>query len=51
MNHIYFPQNWNIKYPDFFESINSYQKEGKNAHDDAEDALTGVSETMHMINN
>ena len=50
MNHIYFPQNWNIKYPDFFESINSYQKEGKNAHDDAEDALTGVSETMHMIN-
>ena len=44
MNNIYFPVNWEDKYPDFAEAIRKYQKEGKNAHDDAPDALTGVYE-------
>lgn len=44
MNNIYFPVNWEDKYPDFATAIRKYQKEGKNAHDDAPDALTGVYE-------
>lgn len=44
MNHIYFPVNWREKWPDFYKAIYEYQKEGKNAHDDAPDALTGLYE-------
>jgi predicted phage terminase large subunit-like protein len=44
MNNIYFPVNWEDKFPDFATAIRKYQKEGKNAHDDAPDALTGVYE-------
>ena len=44
MNNIYFPVNWEDKFPEFAEAIRKYQKEGKNAHDDAPDALTGVYE-------
>lgn len=44
MNNIYFPVNWEDRFPDFAMAIKKYQKEGKNAHDDAADALTGVYE-------
>ncbi|MDO4671227.1 MAG: phage terminase large subunit [Aerococcus sp.] len=44
MEHIYFPSNWRHRWPELYESVMSYQKEGKNRHDDAEDALTGVAE-------
>lgn len=44
MNNIYFPVNWQDKWPDFSRDIKKYQKEGKNAHDDAPDCLTGVYE-------
>lgn len=44
MNNVYFPINWEDKFPDFATAIRKYQKEGKNAHDDAPDALTGVYE-------
>lgn len=44
MNNIYFPVNWEDKWPDFARDIRTYQREGKNAHDDAPDALTGVYE-------
>ena len=44
MNNIYFPVNWEDKYPEFAKAIRSYQKEGKNKNDDAPDALTGVYE-------
>jgi len=44
MQHIYFPKNWKDRSPDFFESMNTYQREGANAHDDAEDTITGVME-------
>lgn len=46
MNNIYFPVNWQDKWPDFATAILSYQREGKNAHDDAPDALTGCYENM-----
>lgn len=49
MEHIYFPQNWHNKYPDFYKAITSYQREGKNLHDDAPDALTGVAEKVNVL--
>ena len=49
MEHIYFPQNWHNKYPEFYKAITSYQREGKNLHDDAPDALTGVAEKVNVI--
>lgn len=44
MQNILFPVNWEDRWPEFAEAIRKYQKEGKNAHDDASDALTGVYE-------
>lgn len=44
MNNIYFPINWEDRFPEFATEIKKYQREGKNAHDDAADALTGVYE-------
>lgn len=44
---VFFPVNWMDRWPEFYTAITTYQKEGKNAHDDAPDALTGLVE---MIN-
>lgn len=44
MEHIYFPSNWRTKWPEYYKSMYEYQREGKNAHDDAQDATTGVAE-------
>ncbi len=44
MNNIYFPVNWQDRFPEFATDILKYQREGKNPHDDAPDALTGVYE-------
>lgn len=44
MNNLYFPVNWQDRWPDFARAITKYQREGKNEHDDAPDALTGVYE-------
>ena len=44
MNNVYFPVNWKDRFPEFSTDILKYQKEGKNAHDDGPDALTGVYE-------
>lgn len=44
MNSIYMPVNWKERWPEFYDAITRYQKEGKNEHDDAPDALTGVYE-------
>lgn len=44
MEHIYFSENWGNKWPELYKSLKEYQREGKNAHDDAQDALTGVAE-------
>lgn len=46
MEHIYFPNNWDDRFPEFYVAIMEYQKEGKNKHDDAPDALTGVAEKI-----
>ncbi|MDD3020936.1 MAG: phage terminase large subunit [Alphaproteobacteria bacterium] len=46
MNHIYFPVNWADRWPDYHEAMCRYQKEGKNPHDDAPDATTGIAEKV-----
>ncbi len=46
INHIYFPKGWDQKWPEFYRALTEYQKEGKNAHDDAPDAMTGIAEMI-----
>ena len=43
---IYMPIDWKNKWSEFAKDIISYQKEGKNKHDDGPDALTGVAEKV-----
>lgn len=35
MEHVYFPTNWRDKWPEYYKAMFEYQREGKNAHDDA----------------
>ena len=42
MQHIYFPEDWRNRWPEYYDSMIKYQREGKNKHDDAQDATTGV---------
>ena len=46
MQHIYFPRNWADRWPEYHDAMIKYQKEGKNTHDDAPDATTGIAEHM-----
>lgn len=46
MNHVYFPSNWNERWPEYFSAMSRYQREGKNKHDDAPDATTGIAEKI-----
>lgn len=50
MEHIYFPEGWHNKWPELHEQLIGYQREGKNKHDDAPDALTGIAEDLSRIN-
>ncbi|WP_414842277.1 phage terminase large subunit [Enterococcus saccharolyticus] len=43
---VVFPFNWSNLWPDYYQSMTTYQKIGKNKHDDAQDATTGIAETM-----
>lgn len=47
MNHIYFPANWKDRFPEYYDAMVKYQKEGKNKHDDAPDATTGIAEKIN----
>lgn len=46
MEHIYYPVNWADRFPEYHLAMTRYQKEGKNAHDDAPDATTGIAENI-----
>lgn len=46
MDHIYFPVNWKDRWPEYYEAMTRYQREGKNDHDDAPDATTGIAERI-----
>lgn len=43
---LFFPKNWRDRWPEFYNAIISYQKEGKNKHDDAPDCLAGIYDKM-----
>jgi len=45
-NHIYMPMNWKNRYPEFYKQVMSYQRKGRNAHDDAVDVLASIYEYM-----
>ena len=51
MEHIYFPHNWKYRFPEYYEAMTKYQKEGKNKHDDAPDATTGIAEKVDKGSN
>lgn len=48
MDHIYYPEDWAVRWPEYYNSMIRYQKEGKNKHDDAQDATTGIAEKMEL---
>lgn len=50
MDHIYFPKNWRDRWPDYYSAMSKYQREGKNKHDDAPDATTGIAERIDKGN-
>ena len=43
-NMTYFPADWERRWPEFANHIKSFRRVGRNAHDDAEDTLTGCYE-------
>ncbi len=45
-NHVIMPPNWKKKYPEFFRQVMSYQRKGRNAHDDAVDVLAAIYEAI-----
>lgn len=47
MNSILFPEGWKQKYKLFYDSVSTYQREGKNSNDDAEDTLTLIAESLN----
>ena len=48
-NMIIFPSDWERRWPEFASSVKSFRKEGANAHDDAEDVLTGITERGSLV--
>lgn len=46
MQHIYFPEDWRNRWPEYHDAMIKYQREGKNRHDDAPDATTGIAEKI-----
>lgn len=49
-NIVRMPSDWEWRWPEFAKAIQAHRKEGRNLHDDAPDALTGVVE-MFTTNN
>lgn len=45
-NHIYMPKGWKFRFPEFYKAVNSYQKKGKNLHDDAPDCMASIYERI-----
>lgn len=46
MNNVLFPVGWENKWREYWRDMTRYQRIGKNAHDDAPDATTGVYEYL-----
>lgn len=46
MNRLRFPRGWERMFPEYHRDMLRYQRIGKNAHDDAQDATTGIYEHL-----
>lgn len=46
MNNVLFPSDWETRWREYARDMKRYQRMGKNAHDDAQDATTGVYENL-----
>jgi len=44
--HVFMPRGWKQKFPEFAKQLLSYQKKGKNKHDDAPDVLAAIYEAV-----
>lgn len=44
MENMFFPVDWKNRWPEYYHSMNTYQRDGVNAHDDAEDCTTAIAE-------
>lgn len=49
-NVVYMPSGWERMWREFADSIKGYRRSGRNAHDDAPDALTGCVEKFEEFN-
>lgn len=43
-NLIFFPEDWETRWPQFAAAVKGHRKEARNLHDDAPDVLTGMAE-------
>ena len=48
MNDFLLPIDWETRWPEYATAMKTYQAAGKNPHDDAPDATTGIIETMEI---
>lgn len=44
--HLYYPEGWEEKHRAYYGAMRNFQRKGKNAHDDAPDATTGLAEII-----
>ncbi len=47
--HLLVPAGWRTKWPAYAAAMLRYKSEGRNLHDDAPDATTGIAETMQYL--
>ena len=48
MDNIHFPIGWKQKYREAYDSMNEYQRQGKNEHDDIQDNITSIAEELDV---
>lgn len=44
--HLKMPEDWAVRWPGYYNAMRSFQRKGKNLHDDAPDATTGLAEVL-----
>lgn len=45
---IYFPDDWSVRFREAYDSMNEYQRQGKNEHDDLQDNITSIAEELDI---
>jgi predicted phage terminase large subunit-like protein len=48
-NMVYFPEGWDLMWPEFYSAVTGYMATGKNKHDDGPDALTMLIEAEQNV--